>query len=52
MGMLDKWFGNKIDYPPLPQDNEAQARLEEVKVPLDDLAQRVSDRLEVFPAEN
>lgn len=52
MGMLDKWFGNKIDYPPLPQDNEAQARLEDVKGPLEDLARRVSDHLEVVPAEN
>lgn len=52
MGMLDKWFGSKIDYPPLPQDNEAQAKLEEVKGPLDDLAHRVSDHLEVVPAEH
>ena len=31
MGMFDKWFGGKNDYPPLPADNEAMAKLDEVK---------------------
>ncbi|WP_374682102.1 hypothetical protein [Accumulibacter sp.] len=51
MGFLDKLFGGTKDYPPLPEDNAAQARLEQVKGPLEELAQRVSDPLEVVPAE-
>lgn len=52
MGMFDKWFGGRQDYPPLPADNEAQAKLDDVKGPLEELAQRVSDHLEVVPAEH
>ncbi|QKK10311.1 MAG: hypothetical protein HND59_00475 [Pseudomonadota bacterium] len=51
MGMLDKWFGGRKDYPPLPTDNEAQAKLDDVRSQLEELAQRVSDHLEVVPAE-
>ena len=52
MGMLDKLFGSKKDYPPLPEGNEARAWLDEAKAPLEELAHRVSDPLEVVPAEN
>lgn len=52
MGMLDKWFGGKNDYPPLPADNEANARLDEVKPQLEELANRVHDHLEVVPGEH
>lgn len=52
MGMLDKWFGGKKDYPPLPADNEARARLDMVKGQLEELANRVSDDLEVVPGEH
>jgi hypothetical protein len=52
MGMFDKWFGGDTDYPPLPADNDANARLDEVKVPLEELAQKVNDHLEVVPAEH
>lgn len=52
MGMLDKWFGGKKDYPPLPADNEAQAKLDEVKSQLEELANKVSDHLEVVPADH
>ncbi len=52
MGMLDKLFGSKISYPPLPEDNEAQAKLGEVKSQLEELAQRVPDHLEVVPGEH
>lgn len=52
MGLLDKLFGSKKDYPPLPQDNPVRARLDEVRGPLEDLAHRVSDPLEVVPAEH
>ncbi|MCF8178823.1 MAG: hypothetical protein K9J74_09980, partial [Sulfuritalea sp.] len=52
MGLLDRWFGSTTNYPPLPQDNEAQARLDEVKSQLEELAHRVPDHLEVVPAEH
>jgi hypothetical protein len=38
MGMFDKWFGGKQDYPPLPADNEAMAKLDEMKAQLEELA--------------
>ncbi len=51
MGMLDKLFGGKNDYPPLPADNDALARLDKVKPQLEELANRVKDNLEVVPGE-
>ena len=52
MGMFDKWFGGKNDYPPLPADNEARARLDKMKPQLEELANRVHDHLEVVPGEH
>ena len=52
MGMFDKWFGGKQDFPPLPADNEAMAKLNEVKAQLEELAKKVNDHLEVVPAEH
>ncbi|WP_210544117.1 hypothetical protein [Rhodoferax sp. PAMC 29310] len=53
MGLLDKLFGNKeIEYPQLPVGNYALAQLDEIKGPLEELAQKVSDHLEVVPAEH
>jgi hypothetical protein len=52
MGMFDNWFGGKKDYPPLPADNKAMAKLDEVKTQLEELAKRVHDHLEVVPAEH
>ncbi len=52
MGMFDKWFGGRADYPPLPADNEAMTKLDEVKGPLEELTHRVSEHLEVVPAEH
>ena len=52
MGLLDKFFGNKVDYPPLPAGNAAMATLDEIKAPLAELAHKVSDHLEVVPAEH
>lgn len=52
MGMLDKWFGGKKDYPPLPADNEALANLDEVKAQLEELADRIHDHLEIVPGEH
>ena len=51
MGMLDKLFGGKNDYPPLPADNDAMAKLDGVKPQLEELANRVNDHLEVVPGE-
>lgn len=52
MGLLDKFLGNKVDYPPLSADNEALAKLDEIKAPLEELARKVSDHMEVVPAEH
>ena len=52
MGLLDKFFGNKVAYPPLPAGNEALAKLDEMKAPLEELAHKVHDHLEVVPAEH
>jgi hypothetical protein len=49
--MLDKLFGGKNDYPPLPADNDALAKLDRVKPQLEELANRVNDHLEVVPGE-
>ena len=52
MGMLDKLFGGKKDYPPLPADDEAKAKLDGLKPQLEELANRVHDNLEVVPGED
>ena len=52
MGMFDKWFGGKYNYPPLPADNEAMAKLDEMRDQLEELAKRAHDHLEVVPAEH
>lgn len=52
MGLLDKFFGGKPEYPPLPPGNEALLKLDEIKAPLETLAHKVSDHLEVVPAEH
>jgi DNA-binding transcriptional ArsR family regulator len=50
MGLLDKLLGNKVNHPPLPAGNEAMAALRQVKAPLEELAHKVSDHMEVLPA--
>jgi hypothetical protein len=52
MGMFDKLFGGDTDYPPLPADNDARARLDAMKAPLEELAEKVNDHLEVVPADH
>ena len=52
MGLLDKLFGSTVNYPPLPAGNDALVKLDEVKAPLEELAHKVSDHLEVVPAEH
>ena len=51
MGMLDKLFGGKNDYPPPPADDDAMTKLDGVKPQLEELANRVHDHLEVVPGE-
>ena len=51
MGLLDKIFGNKEEYQPLPQDHAAMNRLQQDMKGLETLAGDVTDRLEVVPAE-
>jgi len=50
MGLLGKLFGNDKDYPPLPEDNEVHSMLNELRDPLEDLAHKVKERIEVVPA--
>lgn len=52
MGMLDKLLGGKNDYPPLPADDDAQAKLAELKPQLEKLANKVHDHLEIVPGEH
>lgn len=52
MGLLDKIFGNKVDYPPLSGDSEMLMQKDDIKAPLEELARKVSDHLEVVPAEH
>ena len=52
MRLLDKLFGRKEAYPPLPAGSEVVDKLDEVKAPLEELAHKVSDHLEVVPADH
>ncbi len=52
MGLLGNLFGSKVEYPQLPAGNAAMAKLDEIKAPLEELAHKVSDPLEVVPAEH
>ncbi|MCY1550172.1 hypothetical protein D9M68_864020 [compost metagenome] len=52
MRLLDKFFGSKVMYPPLPPGSEAIGKLDEIKTPLEELAHKVSDHLQVVPAEH
>jgi hypothetical protein len=52
MGILEKFFGGKQDYPPLDQSTTAAKQLESVRSPLEKLAGEISDPLEVVPADD
>jgi hypothetical protein len=52
MKMLDRLFGRGKDYPPLPQDSQATARLDEIHEELESLTHKVRDRLEIVPADH
>ena len=50
MGLFDKIMGKKEQYPPLPSDHPAMARLKSDMKGLEALAGQVTDRLELVPA--
>ena len=52
MRLLDKLFGRKEASPPLPAGSEVVDKLDEVKASLEELAHKVSDHLEVVPADH
>lgn len=52
MGMLDRLFSGKPDYPPLPRDNQANTALNEVHDELEELTNRVRENLEIVPARH
>jgi hypothetical protein len=52
MGILGKFFGGKLDYPPLDSSAPAAKQLESVRSPLEKLADETNDPLEVVPAED
>lgn len=51
MGLLDKFFGAKHDYPPLDASAPAARQIEAVRQPLEKLAREIKEPLEVVPAE-
>ncbi len=51
MGILEKFFGAKPDYPPLDASGPAARQIDAVRQPLEKLASEVKDPIEVVPAE-
>jgi hypothetical protein len=51
MGILGKFFSAKLDYPPLDSSDPAAKQLESVLSPLEKLAEKTNDPLEIVPAE-
>ena len=52
MGILGKFFGAKHDYPPLDSSTPAAKQLESVLSPLEKLAEKTNDPLEIVPTED
>jgi hypothetical protein len=52
MGFLSSIFSGKPDYPAIDPKSPAASRVAEVEAELDELADRVKDRLEVVPSEH
>ena len=52
MGILEKFFSGKHDYPSLDSSTPAAMHLESVRPPLEKLAAETNDPLEVVPAED
>ncbi len=51
MGLLDKLFGSKPQYDPLPGDSEAARQLERLREPLASFVGQTRDDLELVPAD-
>jgi len=51
MGLFDKLFGHKVDYPPLDESNPVMPTLDEHRARLEEIARDVPGPLEVVPAE-
>ena len=52
MGLFSNLFSSKIDYPPIDPNSAAACRISLVENELEELAGKVSDRLEVVPSEH
>ena len=52
MGFLSQIFSKKPDYPPLAASEPAAGRIEEMKEPLERLADEIPGALEIVPAED
>ncbi len=52
MGFLGKLFGLESKYPNLASDTSAAKKLESMKGPLKELTQKVTDTMEVVPADD
>ena len=52
MGLLGNLFGSKIDYPAIDPNSTAAMRIAKIESELEELAEKVSDRLEVVPSKN
>lgn len=51
MGLLDKLFKSEPDYPALERDSEAARQIRQVEGALETLAENVSDKIEIVPAD-
>ncbi len=51
MGILNKLFRSGHEYPPLPQDDQALAELDEIHDELEALTHKVREHLEIVPAK-
>lgn len=52
MGLLDKVFGNKPDYPELAPEGQLAQQVQGVRQPLENLMDQVKDPMEIVPADD
>ena len=52
MGLLDKLFKSKPDYPPLESNSEAAEQIRHVESALSTIAKDVSEDIEIVPADD
>jgi hypothetical protein len=51
MGLLDKVFGNKPDYPELDPEEQLAQQVKNLRQPLENLMDQVKDPMEIVPAQ-